>query len=103
MRLNGKAEIMVHLGRSPRNRAGWRKVRREYAAALRYLSQANRVWARTEDIDALDLARSLTVTEALEVKRKAVGGGAGAPGRRTPELLILSRQIFPGMVKGKRG
>jgi len=97
MRLNTRDEIMLYLGRSPRDRVGWRRTRSEYAGALHYLARGNRVWARTEDIDALDLARSLTVAQAVKLKREAVGGCG-----RDFGLERLSKKIFPPLAGARK-
>ena len=64
MRLNGRREILLYLGRSGVNRRGWRKVRQDYAAVL-YFLPTRRVWTTSEEVDALDRTRSLTVETVL--------------------------------------
>ena len=100
--MNNKKEIMRYLGKSAANKLAWRKTRSEYGQALHYLAQGNRVWTTSEALDGVDIARSLTVVEALELKRGDVWGGAGVfGGRMPPELLKLRRQILPELPRGK--
>jgi hypothetical protein len=97
MRLNGRVEILRYLGRSSRNRRGWRKVRREYAAALHYLPGSHRVWTTREELNVFDRARSLTVADVVKgANGDAFGGPVGGYPREYQRLV-------KGLLKTKSG
>ena len=64
VRLNGRRGILHHLGRSWSNRRAWRWIRRAYAPVIYYLP-SRRVWTTTEELDAVDRARSRTAEDVL--------------------------------------
>jgi hypothetical protein len=108
MRLNGREEIMVYLGRrwNPNNRRSWKKIRSKYLPALHYLAGSYFVWTTSEELDAIDRARSLTLDEVLAAKQAAredcvkemrEGGGS----KSGLLFLKLTREIYPG-VKSKK-
>ncbi len=114
MRLNGRREILAHIGRryNPQDRATWRRIRQRYLEALRYLNGSFHVWTTSEELDALDRQRSLTLDAVLAAKAQAererargecegerrahLGWTAGA------EFQRLVRDLYPGLVRKKR-
>ena len=90
MRVNSKLEIMGYLGRSPKNRAAWRRLRQEYAEALHWLPGSHRLWAISTDLDTVDRGRSLTLAEMLRRQGTAVGKGVG----RDFALERFARKIY---------
>lgn len=81
MRVNGREQILRYFGRSPRNRYAWRKIRARYGEAIRCLPGSGRVWARSEELDALDVREGETIVAMLAargLKGEAVGGAVGA-------------------------
>jgi hypothetical protein len=94
MRLNSKAEIQGYLGKSPQNRGAWRRTREVYGPALHYLPGSFRVWTTTDELDAIDRGRSLTLEAVKALQGRAVGGCGG--GDFT--LQRLTKRMFKGMV-----
>ena len=92
----------MHLGQSPANRRAWRRVRRDYAVAIYYLP-TRRVWALSEELNALDRARSRTAGELLgEDKRDAFGVPLGRRMQNAWSDLLKTKGNPPGMVRAKR-
>ncbi len=114
MRLNGRREIMAYLGRryNPQDRATWRRIRRRYVEALHYLNGSFPVWTTSEELDALDLKRSLTLDGVMAAKAQAKrerargdseGGGTPRLGWKAgQEFQRLVRDLYPGLVRRKR-
>jgi len=107
VRLNGRAEIMAYLGRryNRKNRRSWRWVRGHYVEVIHYLpGRSNQVWTTREEMDALDRQRSRTLDEVRAAQEQAKGehGERTRGGNQGLFLLKLQRDIFPGMVKGKK-
>ena len=66
MRLNRKREILRYLGKSPGNRRGWALVKLRYAKAIYLLSPTSTsrgYWARSEELDAIDREKGVSVAE----------------------------------------
>ena len=90
MRLNGRQQIMVYLGLSPRNRDAWRKIRVRYGDAIRCLPGSGRVWARSEDLDSVDIRECKTVAVLLAARSRhgeAVGEAVGGYPRQYQKLV----------------
>ena len=90
MRLNSKPEIMGYLGRSPKNRAAWRRLRQEYSAVLHYMPGSFRLWTTSSELDTVDRGRSLTLAEMLRRQGTGVGKGVG----RDFVLERFARKIY---------
>jgi hypothetical protein len=88
MRLNGKREILSYLGRHTQNKKTWRRIRTRYEAVIWCEPTSGHLWALSEDLDAVDRARCVPMTEFLKrgPKGEHAGGGAGSW-----ELLKLSQ------------
>ena len=91
----------MYLGRrwNPKDRKNWRKIRRRYVEVLHYLPGSFRVWTTSEELDALDRRRSLTLDGVLAVKARTTGGSVRedreGDAKVPPELRKLVRDIFP--------
>jgi hypothetical protein len=96
MRLNSKIEIQGYLGKSGQNRAAWTRTRKVYGAALHYLPGSFRVWTTTDELDAIDRGRSLTLAEVL----LAQGGAVGRRGGVDFALQRLTKRMFKGIQHG---
>jgi hypothetical protein len=105
MRLNGRVEIMAYLGRryNPKDQKGWRKVRGRYVEVLHYLPGSFWVWTTSEELDALDRSRSLTLERALAAKARSARGsvreGREGDAKAPPQFRKLVREIFLGLAK----
>ena len=94
MRLNGRRQIMVYLGRSPQNKAAWRKIRARYGEVIRCYPGSGHVWARSEGLDLVDIRECETMARMLaarSAKGEAVGGGVGGYPR---EYLKQVKRVF---------
>lgn len=98
MRLNGRLEILAYLGKSWRNKGGWRKVRERYGDVIRCEPGNSHVWALSEELDAADKARCLTMTEMLASRAErgeAVAGAVGGYPRKYARLVKALRHSRP--------
>ena len=59
MRLNGKFEILIYLGKRPNSASAWHWVRERYATCIR--RDGIRVFAISAELDALDRERCPTL------------------------------------------
>lgn len=100
MRLNGRQEILAYLGRSWRNKDGWRKVR-ERNGDLIHCEPGNRhVWALSEELDAADKVRFLTMTEMLAARAERGEAVAGSVGGYPREQVKLVKRLFKPGTRG---
>jgi len=97
VRLNGRREIMAYLGRSSRNKNGWRKVRARYGDVIHCYSESGHVWALAEELDELDRERSLTLPEVLASR----GTREGAVGEDVGDMQLesLVRKFYPSAAR----
>ena len=66
MRLNRKRAIMEYLGKAPSNRRGWALAKARYGKGIFLLpptSASRGYWARSEELDAIDLEIGVSVAE----------------------------------------
>ncbi len=101
MRLNGRLEIMAYLGRSWRNKAGWRQARERYGELIHCEPGNSHVWALSEELDAADKARCLTMTEMLASRAERGEAVAGAVGGYPHEHLKLVKRLFEPRARGR--
>ncbi|MBI4574108.1 MAG: hypothetical protein HY713_12610 [candidate division NC10 bacterium] len=97
MRLNGRTAIMRYLGRNPKNKAAWRRIRARYSDVIRCFSGSGPVWARSEELDLVDIRECKTMTEVLAARGargEAVGGAVG--GYPLEYLKLMKRVLGPG-------
>lgn len=62
MKLVGRKAIMAYLHRSPTSNSSWQRVRARYAAVIQRDAETNRLWADTDLIDQVDLAKSTAIS-----------------------------------------
>ncbi len=90
MRLKGRRAIMRHFGWSPNNKDAWHKIRLRYDDVIRCFPRSGRVWARSEDLDLVDIQECETMTERLAPRGaigEAVGEAVGGYPRQYQRLL----------------
>jgi len=83
---------MADLGRSWRNKNGWRKVRARYGDAIHCYLGSGHVWALAGELDAFDRASCRTMTEMLAArgaKGEGVGEAVGGYPRECQKLVKL--------------
>lgn len=105
MRLNGRREIQMYLGRSVKDIKGWRRTRRDYVEVFHYLPTSHRVWTTSEELDGLDRKRSVTLSEVVArmgLKRGGLGEGVGGPPSERLRFEKLVAHIYPSTAAGKK-
>lgn len=82
MRLNSRREIAIYIGRNPRNKRTWRRLRARYADVIFCDPHTGHVWADSVDLDAID--RRLCITMVDFLSRRPKGDPAGGHGGSLP-------------------
>ena len=87
MRLNGAREICAHLGYKATSRGAWRVIRDRYGTCITRDLASGRVWALSEELDALDKSRGVLLSDD---PRYPLGKGLE---RRAARLKALGRCV----------
>ena len=94
MRLHGRGAICAYLNRSGLNKNGWRLIRQRYGDVIYCEPGSGHCWALSQELDAVDKARCVTMTDLL-ASRAAQGRAVGeAVGGYPRECLKLANRIL---------